>query len=213
MRRFESREDWLAFVGPFSVAFDPLGGDKCPYLRLLHLSSLYVVEAIRDATRNEGAERHALNLLRDKNWRAQLVGAVATYYFRSASTIEQTWRALDAGSWVSPQLAAVLSLIDDRFIVRSVDRLTDLCHVRQYPEYWIDSPIERHVAQGPGGLHYRACKTAAAVWAILRENAPHSQKLAEIDANAEIQQLVASDRDGAAKIATNWRKRLQELAG
>ena len=56
-------------------------------------------------------------LLKDLNWRPNLVGAAAVARARMASgvVVRELWAALDRRSWVSPQLAVAASIVDPRF--------------------------------------------------------------------------------------------------
>ena len=135
--------------------FEPIGDDRNPYLALLGLHdprSLDVVRTIRDVAAAPDSASFVVTLLRDVNWRPHLVGAIATYYNPTNGTINQMWAALNAGSWVTPQLAGILSKRDTNFVDNAMARLADCCPLSRDPEYSIESPIERHSAQGPAGL-------------------------------------------------------------
>ena len=170
-----TREKMLTSFGPFAVVFQPIGDDEWPYFSLLHLHDervAVVVELIRAVSRKDDAEPYTLTLLWDVNWRPHLVGAIAGYFRKTDATVAQIWRAVDAGSWVTPQLSAVLSLIDDRFIDCSLERLASYCPLSNDPQYSIDSPIERHNAQGPAGSRNRSAKAASSLLALLRLDCP-----------------------------------------
>ena len=138
-------------------------------------------------------------MLRDVNWRPHLVGAIATYYNTANVAIAQMWAALDAGSWVAPQLGGILSLRDPNFITNAVDRLRNRCPLSGDPEYSIGSPVERHSAQGPAGTHLRSSKSAASLLELLPED-----RATEFSSNGDLQSLIADDYDGSARIATSW---------
>jgi hypothetical protein len=205
----------LTAYGPFSVAFEPLGQDRNPYMSLLWLkgdSAEQIIHVIRAATTKTDAEECTLTLLRDVNWRPQLVGAIAARFLATRPVVEQTWRAVDAGSWVSPQLAAVLSLVDPTFVTRATDRLASRCELKVDADYMIDDPAERHSAQGPLGSRLRTAKTAAALQALLDEDVPTDRRVAELHTDAELQSLIAHDVDHAAGITLYWRSRLLDIS-
>jgi hypothetical protein len=64
------------------------------------------------------------HLLEEVGWRAQLVGAFALAVAGGdQKACTALWRAMDSGSWVSPQLAATAFLIDPAFELRAEERL------------------------------------------------------------------------------------------
>jgi hypothetical protein len=210
-----TREEMLAAFGPFAVVFEPIRDDKTPYLSLLHLHAqrvAVVIDLIRAASRNDDSEPYILALLRDVNWRPHLVGAIASYFRKTDATVAQMWRAVDGGSWVTPQLSAVLSLIDDSFVDRALERLASHCPLWSASQYSIDSPIERHVAQGPAGSYHRSSKAASSFLALLRLDSRDDERVTALENDSELRQLVADDVDDGGGIATSWRARLLELA-
>jgi hypothetical protein len=199
----------LAAFGPFAVVFEPIRDDRTPYLSLLHLHherSLDVVRAIRDAVATPNSASCVLTLLRDVNWRPHLVGAIATYFDTTNDAITQMWAALDAGSWVTPQLAGILSKCDSDFSGKAISRLANCCPLSGDPEYSMESPIERHSAQGPAGSHHRSSKSAASLFALLPAN-----DSAQFASNDDLQTLIADDFDGSADIAASWLESFLEL--
>ena len=204
-----SRDEMLAAFGPFRVIFEPIGDDRNPYLALLGLHdprSLDVVRTIRDVAAAPDSATFAVTLLRDVNWRPHLVGAIATYYNPTHETLAQMWAALDAGSWVTPQLAGILSRLDATFVDSAAARLVHCCPLSGNPEYSIESPIERHSAQGPAGSHQRSSKSAASLLALLSPD--HAS---EFSSNDDLHSLIADDDDGSAEIATSWLAKFLEL--
>ena len=118
------------------------------------------------------------------------------------------WAALDAGSWVTPQLAAVLSISDNEFTHHAIDRLDRMCPFSDDPEYRIESPIERHSAQGPSGSRGRSAKSASSLFAVLQVDSPDNADVLRLAEDSEFRQLVASDVDNGGCIATSWRDKL-----
>lgn len=205
----------LDAFGQFAVVFEPMGDDRTPYLCLLHLHderSVNVVNAIRGATEHDSADNCIVTLLRDVDWRPHLVGAIAAHFRPSANAIAQMWAALDAGSWVTPQLAAILTNCDSAFRDRALDRLNSLCPHSNDPEYSIESPIERHSAQGPAGSHHRSAKSAASLSSLLKCDCPDHDLVKTLDVHAKLQQLIGDDFDNSGDVAISWRRRFLELA-
>jgi hypothetical protein len=203
----------LTAYGPFAGLFEPMDGITTPpYLSLLgpgaHAEA--PIRLIRAAVGSREGRHCVLVLLRDPNWRAQLVGAVAVYLQPSRPAIAQLWRAFDGGSWVSPQLPAVLSLRDDDFVDDAIVRLWQGCPVAIDRAYVFDSAAELHSAQGPSGPLRRSAKAAAALLALLDADAPTRAEVQALLDDAQTRLVVAEDVDQSAQIAMQWRPRLVE---
>ncbi len=213
MANYATREAMLAAFGPFAPLFEPLGGERFPYYVLLSMSSeraAVIVEAVRGACREPAAETHLLTLLRDVNWRAQIVGVVGAWFISPEPVLAQLWRAFDAGSWISPQHAALLSLRDSNFPEQARRRLANGCPTRDDPEYRVTSPAEHRSARGPAGPLLRSCKAVAALHALLQ--AEEGEDFAPANSE-ELQALISQDRDRGDRIALSWRKRFLEVIG
>lgn len=209
MGRHASRDEMLQSFGPFAVAFEPVGNQTAPYLSLLNLYDdqglARAVELIREAARERDSESFLVMLLRDRNWRPQLVGAVANLFLRSDSASSQMWRAVDAGSWVTPQLLAALSLVDSHFLERSLSRLDAACPIVEDPDYAVEDPIENHVARGPSASCGRSAKTASSLLALLEAVAADDRRIVDKRTNNDVLALVAEDIDESGDIAASWR--------
>jgi len=209
---YESREEMLAAFGPYAALFEPLQDVVLPYLTLLHMGdgARKVVQCIKDVVgSNEDLEAATSVLLRDENWRPHLVGAVAVYLgVQTAETLEQVWRTLDAGSWVVPQLAAVLSLVDRHFLTASLERLTKRCPIIKYPDYETSDPIEGHVARGPANTSERSCKAVSSLLFLLSKDYPEDRDVVVLMNDPGIAEMIADDVDDGARIALEWRHQL-----
>ena len=181
------------------------------YLALLRLSSADCVDAVRLVRRCASADvdRAAeLGLLGDLNWRPTLVAAVAAVFLppdpRIASAL---WRRFDAGSWVAPQIAVVLSEIDPDFLTEARRRLEAHCPLDD-SELRSLSMAERHSAAGPEGGVARSAKAASALQAVVSSLTTQPGWLAAVLASPEHQALVSSDVDAGGRIALEWSQRL-----
>jgi hypothetical protein len=195
----------LKAFGPYAVVFDRIEEDTTPYLRLLGLDrqrSLTVVEIIGKANRGNGAAaaRHAM--LTDENWRLHLVAGVATYFDPSTESINDCWAAIDAGSWVTPQLAAVVSAVDPNFTDEATMRLDNGAPLLGNGRFGLSSALELHSAQGPAGTTARSAKLAASLLALLPKSNP-SSALAD---------LVAKDIDNSGQIASRWLESIKQIS-
>ncbi|MCB9643871.1 MAG: hypothetical protein H6728_12420 [Myxococcales bacterium] len=64
------------------------------------------------------------DLLQDTNWREHLVAVGCIFVgIQDAETLQAAWTCFDQDSWITPQLAAVLSLVDQGFASKARDRL------------------------------------------------------------------------------------------
>jgi hypothetical protein len=151
-------------------------------------------------------------LLEDRNWRPHLVAAVAVIVsgFQSA-TVKQLWSRLDSGSWVTPQIATTLFLVDPDFATQAHIRLTAGCPVD--PNQPPMDPLERHSATGPARTVERSAKCTAALLYLASMLTPVPNWLQEVQASAEIQVLLAQDVDNASDIVDGWLRRIREIIG
>lgn len=214
MAEHASRDEMLDAFGPFAVIFEPIGDDSTPYLSLLHLHHdrvANVIALISDAANSDDSESSIVSLLQDVDWRPHLVGAVANYFRKFDSATAQIWRAVDSGSWVTPQLLAILSLIDEDFLAHSIGRLTSGCPLSNDPDYSVEEPLERHVAQGPSGSVHRSSKAAASLLTLLQIDSADDERVQEIERNGDLQDLIATDVDQSGDVATSWREKLLKL--
>jgi hypothetical protein len=101
------------------------------YLALinLHTDVENTVAAIKDIVATEQKdilERDTLRLLQARNWRFHLVACgVMLAGLSSPELINQLWNVLQRGSWVAPQIAATVSLLDPRFSTRALEMIAE----------------------------------------------------------------------------------------
>src|SRR5688572_24296551 len=101
--------------------FEPVFESAHGYLALLGLNSGDATEAV-ELVRNccgkvSNPSSDIYRLLAEPNWRPHLVAAVAAIVSGfDAETANLLWRRLDRGSWVTPQIAAALFLVDPDFV-------------------------------------------------------------------------------------------------
>lgn len=114
--------------------FDPLFESKYDYLCLLNLGgedAVRAVQLVRACCRSVADPYPDINhWLDDPNWRVHLVAAVAAILQGpDPETVRRLWHRFDAGSWVTPQLAATLFLVDSDLERQSRTRLEAGCPV------------------------------------------------------------------------------------
>jgi hypothetical protein len=103
------------------------------YLVLLNLASpievQIVLERIERALLADDAPDAVAAMLRDLNWRPQLVAGVSMLLasagdpLRDPAMIALLWDAIDGDSWVVPQLVAVAALVDPDFGAHARERV------------------------------------------------------------------------------------------
>ncbi len=191
--------------GPFSAAFEPGGLEVPGYLTLLHMSDpdcRVVIQRVRSALRSNDAREYIVKLLTDSNWRPHLVAAVAVLLSEDPGDFSSAlWSAVDAGSWVAPQLIATLALSDSEFVANAKHHIHQCCPVSVRVGL---PPLERHSATGPASIQQRSAKNLAALVAILGRMPASASWLQSEIADAEVTRLLQTDIDSSGEIAQEW---------
>jgi hypothetical protein len=181
------------------AAFDALwmkDGKSYPgHLPLLNLRGCErEIRIVREAVGAQEVEPTIRAMLADPNWRPNLVAAVAVLFLPPDGRLAAPlWQALDEGSWVSPQLAVVLSLHDPGFAEAAIRRAWRQCPMT--PERWGE-----RFAGKPNP------KTLAALIAILGDLRPDEAQ--RMRADPGIAPLLGEACEGGDRIALDWRRSL-----
>lgn len=196
--------------------FEPVFTSPHGYLALLNLSSNdsgQAVQLVRDCCRKAGDPQPAIrNLLTEPNWRPHLVASVAAIVTGGhTTTAQELWDRIDAGSWVTPQIAVALYLVDSNFASQARTRLEAGCAL-DISELIDMTPAERHSAAGPAGEFHRSAKAAAALLRLLEMISPAPAWLNDLRASESVKGLVAQDLDDSAGIAERWLNRIRTVA-
>jgi hypothetical protein len=196
--------------------FEPVFETAHGYLALLGLHSAdarAAVELVRNCCRKvPNPSSDICQLLTDSNWRPHLVAAVAVIVSGyQADAVKLLWGRLDSGSWVTPQIATALFLVDPDFAAQARIRLEAGCPVdgNQPPM----NPLERHSAMGPAGTVQRSAKCAAALLHLAEMASPVLSWVHDVRASEQMQVLLAQDVDEANAIADSWLNRIRGIAG
>jgi hypothetical protein len=132
-------------------------------------------------------------LLRSDNWRPHLVAVLVMLKlnsFRSSYWINSLWERLKHGSWVSPQILVVLSMIDKDFLAKANEIAANGFKVT----YSKMPAAEHHSARGPLGSRFAENKIIAAVHYLVHGS------------------VIDSDEDDqGGSIARSWKSRLLQL--
>ncbi len=166
-------------------SFRPLFAPEPRYLALLHLPSAdgLFEELAAALARSPDATAELRALFSHRNHRCHLVAAATLLIADHLECLDALWAALDAGTWASPQVAAVAFVLDAAFEERARKRLLQ-----------------------PGGFP----KTVAALGALYRRlEAPRLTVLARLDDPALVKS--PDGRDGA-HYAGQWLGRLYEVS-
>jgi len=192
-----------------SSEFGPFAAAVPGYLELLNLDpnsngAQIVIDQIRDALAVSDAQRWVSALLTDPGWRLHLVAAVAFLLDQpKALDCAPLWSAIDAGSWVTPQLVVTALFSDPAFPTRARDRVEGLCPVTSPSTL---TPIVRHVLTGPGEAHDRSAKMLASILSVCSVVPSLAAREASWRAKTEIQALLDADafRDRSQLITSHW---------
>jgi hypothetical protein len=128
-------------------------------------------------------------------------------------TLEMTkrlWGRLDQGSWVAPQVAVVLFMIDPEFEAQARQRLEDHCPIDSTKLLAMTMP-ERHSAEGPAGGRARSAKAAAALSWLSSLKFPNAAWLQAVQSSAEHQALKSEDIDSTEAITEKWHHWIDEV--
>lgn len=132
-------------------------------------------------------------LLKSEDWRPHLVASLATLKIDKKLQSElkiDLWNRLKSGSWVSPQILVILSIIDSEFNVQA----KEICDNGFKITYSEMPPYEHHSARGPAGINADNKKVIASVEYLLNEII-----------------IDSSENDNGGSLAKNWKNNLLEL--
>jgi hypothetical protein len=205
---FSNRDKTYAEFGPFAGILKS-SGEPAPLI-LLSMRGVEVgavIDRIEQAMASEGAVQGVDALFASPDWRPHLLAAVALILDAGRRFDPSAlWKAVDGGSWVTPQLVTAAYLIDPSFAERLRDRIDAKCAVVIAPNL---SPLERHRATGPATPEQRSAKLLASLVRIGMLAPALAGWLRTASSRPELAALQAADRDKAGNIAENWLKNLE----
>lgn len=126
------------------------------------------------------------------------------------TTLDALWRAVDAGSWASPQLAAVASIIDIHFVSHARDRIVARCPICGERLNRMPWP-ERHSAAGPESILQHSAKVFAALVGLVELNQERPGWLTQELAKTDAQALLDTDQGSSRSLAPQWRSAWSKL--
>jgi hypothetical protein len=205
---FTSRDKTYAEFGPFAAVLKSPGEPAS--LILLSMRSVEVgavIGRIEQALSADDAVRGADALFASPDWRPHLVGAAALILDAGRRLDPSSmWKAIDAGSWVTPQLVTTAYLIDPSFADRVRERIDAKCAVAVPTDL---SPGERHRATGPATPEQRSAKLLASLVRIGLLAPALTGWLRTAASRPELAALQSADRDKSGNIAENWLKNVE----
>ena len=174
---------------PFLNLYEPEGGSEEWNLQ----TSLNRLDELISSNKAEFLIEGVELLLKSEDWRPHLVAALASLKMKPVDRklpIERLWERLGKGSWVSPQLLVILSIIDVEF-KQKVDEILERGFKVTFSTML---PVEHHVTRGPAGSTVAEMKIIAAMH-YLRNGT-------NVD---------SADSDGGGSIASCWKEHLMQL--
>lgn len=185
------------------------------YLAPLHLNSgsSGVVERLMKSARSSPDLESEIRELLSEGWRLALVACVALQGRSSPALLDMLWQALDRGSWVAPQMAITLWMLDERFPERARQRLLPGYKVAPEPQRSGLSGPEIHVIHGPAGTDSLTAKTRVSLMAVLAHDQPgRDWLLANVPKADALQDLLVGDAwDGSDRLVASWSRRIAEI--
>lgn len=189
-------------------SFDWVFNQKGDYLSLLHLGgeAESVVERLRESARSSSDLVSEVRDLLAKGWRGALVACAALHGACSVEALELLWEALDQGSWVTPQIAITLWMLDSRFAERAQVRLLNGCPVQPEASRNDVSRPEVHVVHGPAGPGALSAKTRVSLMSVLAHDEAGREWLrCHIDRAEALRDVLVEDHwDGSGRIVSEW---------
>jgi hypothetical protein len=189
--------------GPFAQVFKCDDSEVPGHLKLLGLAepgAQIVIDRIANALQCDDSTRWVAALLGDVDWRPHLVGAIALLLQPSLDH-RLLWHAVDAGSWVTPQLVVTATFVDPLFREHARSRVAALCPVVVPVGL---TPVERHSATGPAGRQARSAKMLASLLAASVEFPDLAQWREEALQDERVTDQLALDREGGERIVRSW---------
>lgn len=183
------------------------------HLPLLHLASPdaeRVIRRLREIGEHAPTIRDDIRAaLSDQDWRPQLVGAVCVALgLGDAHHVETLWDSALRGSWVSPQLLAVASLVDPEFGTRARNAFRLILGTQDaggLPTAIATDWPAQHSKQGPSGAAERRGKALAALFALVDHGEPWVR---ECSSDPRARAALEADVDDGGGIARRWRERM-----
>ncbi len=205
---FASRDSTYGQFGPFAAVLKSPGAPApLTLLSMRGAEANAVIGRIEEALSADDAVRWVGALFASPDWRPHLIGAVALI-LDAGRRLDSAgmWHAIDAGSWVTPQLVTTAYFTDPSFAERVRERIDGNCVVSVPANL---SAAERHRATGPATPEQRSAKLLASLVRIGMLAPSLTGWLRTAASRPELAALQAADRDKSGNIAENWLKNIE----
>jgi len=168
------------------------------------------LSCIRKAAGGSADPDTEITALFQGGWRPELVGGIAMLTVASTTaTLKALWQAIDRGSWVSPQLVVIASLLDPGFVDQAKRRLLTRCPIAQGDRHAM-APTTAHVHHGPDDDRERSAKTFGALLQRLWQHPEDREWLKSRLTLADVMHEMFHDR-GGQDFAREWARALAAL--
>jgi O-acetyl-ADP-ribose deacetylase (regulator of RNase III) len=192
-------------------SFLPMFGPDTYYLSLLHLGSPKALEVAGECLRACGdSDSEIKAMLEQYGWREDLVaGAALLAGGASEVTLQAMWDALDADSWVVPQLTVLLSALDPEAHDKMKKRLLLGCPVKPRGRDNMSS-VERHIIHGTSAIQHQSAKAwSSFCWHIAL--ADPDWMLRRFGADEAWKRLLDSSAHEGADTVNSWNRTLRQM--
>jgi hypothetical protein len=174
------------------------------------------VEVARDAVQSsQHLEDELVALFSDVNWRPHLVGILGLAISGAKGRpVNSLWAAFDAGSWVTPQLAAGASVVDAKFQSEARARVEAARRydARPYANNLAEA-ARLHSARGPEGNQERDAKCLQSLLALLSELPEQQDWVADQRKTERVQSVLSASRQDFGPLAGAWATALRAVVG
>jgi O-acetyl-ADP-ribose deacetylase (regulator of RNase III) len=194
-------------------SFDPvLENPGTLYLSLLNLGAdaAETIELIRNIAGRSPDPDTEITALFQGGWRLELIAGIAVLTGAATpATLKGLWQAIDRGSWVSPQLVVIASLLDPCFVDQAKRRLLVRCPIVQGERHTMDL-MKAHVTHGPDDDRERSAKTFGALLQRLWQQPEEREWLKSRLSLADVMHEMFHDSSGQ-DFAREWARALATL--
>ncbi|MEJ2417627.1 MAG: hypothetical protein P8Y45_12000 [Exilibacterium sp.] len=186
-------------------------GRECNVARINYLEVLNVRQASSQSEleklkgvllESEKPEKEIEILMGVRNWRPHLIDCLAALLVDDKPLMVKTlWETFDRSSWVNPQIAATLSILDKSFIHNALERLRNGVLVKNPSKYMIDA-YKTDKIENPKGF--------MSLWGLL-ETVFNCDELSSPNMLSNKEIIGKKDRDNSAIIALSWRNEIKGM--
>jgi len=174
----------------------------------LETDAATALDLVRDALEEDDWETYAVKMMQFPQWRFHLVAGCALLFESSERILPRLWKAIDSGSWVTPQLAVVGYFADPSFIEQAKSRVEAGCPVI-FPEGLDASEIhDLSVSMDPVRESAKNLATLLFLCGQVPELSSWYEKTRE---SPEVLAHLRKNIDRSAAITEKWLKEITDL--